>query len=299
MPDGSFQSAWVVVPQVRGLRETVYGVKTHYLQAGAGEPVVLIHGGGPGACAEPTWRRIMPALAEHFQVYALDLIGAGLSDRPQMQYSFQALVEHIAGFVDALNLDQVRVVGNSVGAYLAVKYALDHPARVKQAVVISSGTLANAVGLSDGGKAVALPRYDGSKEAVRRFLGTILNDPANITDDLVELRVRMAALPGHREMLDSMQVYRKLMADDSSVRQQFDVRARLPELAVPWCMIWGEGDRSAPLDPMGQGLRALVPNVPFHVVAGSGHQVQNDKPEECTRLLLQFFGAAAREPVRT
>jgi len=297
MPERSFQDAWVVVPQVRALRETVYGVKTHYLHAGAGEPVVLIHGGGPGAAAEPTWRLTLPALAEHFAVYAPDLMGAGLSDRPLVDYSFQTLVEHVAGFVDALNLDQVRVVGNSVGAYLAVKYALDHPGRVRQAVALSTGTLANAVGLTDQGKATPLPHFDGTPESVRQFLRVIINDPAQITDELVEVRLRMAALPGHREMLESMRQYRTLLARDSSHQQVFDVRARLPLLTVPWCMIWGEQDRTAPLDPMGQELHALVPDVPFHVVPGSGHQVQNDKPEECNRLLLQFFGAASREPV--
>ena len=66
--------------------------------------------------------------------------------------------------------------------------------------------------------------------------------------------------------------------------------AQLSQLTVPWCMIWGGDDRSAPLDPLGNGMHAMFPEVPFHVVEGSGHQVQNDKPEECNRLLLEFFG---------
>jgi pimeloyl-ACP methyl ester carboxylesterase len=61
-------------------------------------------------------------------------------------------------------------------------------------------------------------------------------------------------------------------------------------------VIWAGADRTAPMDPLGNGMRAMFPNVPFHVVEGSGHQVQNDKPEECNRLLLEFFGAPARAP---
>jgi pimeloyl-ACP methyl ester carboxylesterase len=291
-----FQSGWVVVPQVRSLRETVYGVRTHYVHAGAGEPLIMIHGGGPGASGASGWANTIPALAPYFHVYAIDLIGAGETDKPLIEYSFQTLVEHVAGFADALNLDQVHIMGNSQGAYVAIKYALDQPGRVKQAALISTQTLAAAVGLRDDGKATPLPRFDGSRESLRKFIEVIVNDPARITDELIETRFAAASQPGHREMLESLGRYRRLIAEDSSYRQVFDVSGRLPQLRIPWCLIWGGADRSAPLDPLGLGLHRLFPDVPFHVVEGSGHQVQNDKPQECNRLLLDFFGASARQP---
>src|SRR5437773_12205153 len=105
-----WSDGWVVVDHVRGLRETVYGVKTHYVHAGEGEPVILIHGGGPGASGASGWANTIPALAEHFHVYAVDLIGNGETDKPLIEYSFQTLVNHVAGFVGALKFDQVRVV---------------------------------------------------------------------------------------------------------------------------------------------------------------------------------------------
>src|SRR5688572_6434512 len=107
------RSDWVVVPQVRGMRETVYGLKTHYVHAGEGEPVVFVHGGGPGASGESGWSRTIPALAPDFHVYGIDCIGYGFTDKPAIEYSFQTLVEHLAGFIDALNLNQVRISGNS------------------------------------------------------------------------------------------------------------------------------------------------------------------------------------------
>jgi pimeloyl-ACP methyl ester carboxylesterase len=287
----AWQDGWVVMPQVAAMRETVYGVKTHYVHAGNGEPVVLIHGGGPGAGGDSGWSNMIPALSPYYHVYAIDLIGAGLTDKPAIEYSFQTLVNHVAGFVDALNLNNIRIAGNSQGAYVAIKYTLDHPGRVKQAALISTGTLATACGLSDEGKAGPLPRFDGSKESLRKFIEVIVNDPARITDALIDARFAVASLPGHREMHQSLGRYRQVMAEDSSQRQVYDVRARLPLLNVPWCMIWGGADRSAPLDPLGNGMHALFPNIPFSVVEGSGHQVQNDKPEECNRLFLEFFGA--------
>jgi pimeloyl-ACP methyl ester carboxylesterase len=298
MANQPFDEGWVVVPQVRALRETVYGMKTHYVVAGEGEPLVLVHGAGPGASGASGWANTIPALAKHFRVYAIDLIGFGYTDKPLVEYAFQTYVEHVAGFVDALNLGTVRIVGNSQGAYVAMKYTLDNPGRVQKIALISTGTLAKALGISDGGKAAALPRFDGSKETLRAFIEIIVNDPAKITDELIESRFAAASQPGHIEMFQSIERYRKLMAQDSSFRQVYDVRARLPELKIPWCVIWGGADRSAPLDPLGNGMRAMFPDVPFHVVEGSGHQVQNDKPEECNRILLDFFGADVREPVR-
>jgi pimeloyl-ACP methyl ester carboxylesterase len=292
-----FQDGWVVVPQVRALRETVYGIKTHYVHAGEGEPLIMIHGGGPGASGASGWANTIPALAEHFHVYAIDLIGCGFTDKPLIEYSFQTQVEHVAGFIDALNLNQVRIMGNSQGAYLAIKYVLDNPGRVKQAALISTGTLAGACGISDQGKAATLPRFDSSKESLRAFIEVIVNDPSRITDELIDARFEAASQPGHREMLESLGRYRRLVQEDTTQRQVYDVRARLPMLKIPFCFIWGGADRSAPLDPLGLGMKALCPDVPFHVVEGSGHQVQNDKPEECNRLLLEFFGAPVRQPV--
>jgi len=138
-----------------------------------------------------------------------------------------------------------------------------------------------------------LPAFDGSKESLRAFLSAIYNDPTKVTEELVESRFAIASLPGHKEMLESLQRDRKRYADDPSLRQAWFVRDRLKELTIPFCFIWGEKDRSAPLDPLGLGLKALCPQAPFHVVAGSGHVVQNDKPDECNRLLVEHLVGVA------
>jgi pimeloyl-ACP methyl ester carboxylesterase len=282
-----------VVPQVRALRETVYGVKTHYVHAGEGEPLVLVHGAGPGASGESGWANAIPVLARRFHVYAPDQIGYGLTDKPLVEYSLQTVVDHVAGFIEALNLPRVRLVGNSQGAYVAMKYALDYPTRVEQVAVIGSSILANAVGIPDPPGRPPFPRFDGSKDSLRAFLQLIVNDWSKVTDELLDERMAAAVLPGAQEMRQSIVRYRRLLDEDPSEAQVYDVTARLARFRVPWCIIWGADDRTAPLDPMGYALRDMFPEVPFHVVAGSGHQVQNDQPEECNRLLSEFFGVPA------
>lgn len=285
----NFQSNWVVVPQVRSLFETVYGVRTHYVTAGEGEPLILIHGGGPGASGATAWAQTIPALAKHFKVYAIDLIGNGDTDIPLVEFSLQTLVEHVAGFIDTLKLPKVRIMGNSQGAYVAAKYTLDNPGRVKSLAIISTGNLASACGFESKGKAVSLPRFDGSRETLEAFLRLIVNDPARLPEELIDARFAIASRPGHKEMFQSIGRYRKLTQEDPSIRQAWFVRERMMALTIPYCIIWGEKDRTAPLDPQGLAMKELLPHVPFHVVKDAGHQVHNDKPDDCNKLLLEHF----------
>jgi pimeloyl-ACP methyl ester carboxylesterase len=287
----SFESNWCVVPAVRSLYETVYGVKTHYVCAGKGEPLILIHGGGPGASGATGWANTIPELSKHFRVYAIDLIGNGDSDKPLIEYSLQTLVEHVAGFIDALKLEGVRIMGNSQGAYVALKYVLDNPGRVKSAAIISTGNLASACGIEAKARVEALPRFDGTKKSLQDFMEIIVNDKSKLTPELIERRFQTASQPGHKEALQSIGRYRRLSLEDSSINQSWNVRERMLALKIPYCIIWGEKDRSAPLDPLGLGMKALLPHIPFHIVKDAGHQVQNEKPEECNRILIEHFTA--------
>lgn len=284
-----FQSNWVVIPQVRSLRETAYGVRTHYVTAGEGEPLVLVHGAGPGASGATGWANTIPVLAKHFRVYAIDQIGYGDTDKPLIDYSMQTYVEHLAGFIDALKLQNVRVMGNSQGAYVAIKYVLDNPGYVKSAALLATGGVASACGIPNGERAGRLPHFDGSKDSVRKFIEMIVNDKSKITDELIDTRFASASLPGHKEMHESIGRFRRLVNSDPNIKQVWYIRERLMALKIPYCFIWGEEDRTALLDPQGIGLKALLPDVPFHIISGAGHQVQNDKPDECNKLILDHF----------
>ena len=163
----------------------VGNINTHYLQAGSGEPLILVHGAGPGASGWSGWRQTIPELSKHFRVYAIDTLGFGLTEKPtDIRYTDQASVDHLAGFMDALCLEEVRLCGNSRGAYIAAKCMLDHPGRVKALLMISSGSIANAMGLErrpdqEGGMK-ALHAFDGTPEGMRRFLQVIVNDHSKI-----------------------------------------------------------------------------------------------------------------------
>ncbi|MBV9119293.1 MAG: alpha/beta fold hydrolase, partial [Chloroflexi bacterium] len=99
----------------------VNGIRTHYLEAGDGPPVVLVHGGGPGSSGQWGWFHTIPDLSKHFRVLAIDQLGFGETEKPaHLSYSHQDRVDHLAAFVDVLCLAPVNLVGNSMGAYTIV-----------------------------------------------------------------------------------------------------------------------------------------------------------------------------------
>src|SRR5580704_15780372 len=107
------------------------GIKTNYLEAGKGDPVVLIHGSGPGVTSYANWRLVLPALAENFRVVAPDMVGFGFSERPtNIEYGVQTWADQVVGLMDTLELPKAHLVGNSFGGAIALRIATQHPARL-------------------------------------------------------------------------------------------------------------------------------------------------------------------------
>jgi pimeloyl-ACP methyl ester carboxylesterase len=272
----------------------VHGIKTHYVEAGSGEPIVFVHGAGPGAYGWAGWRQTIPELAKHFRVYALDTLGFGLTDKPTESCSDQDSVDHLFGFLDALCFDKVNLCGNSRGAYMCAKLAVDHPKRVKKLLMISSGSIAAAMGLERSNAQLAgmrkLQAYDGTPEAMRGFMEFIVNDHSKITDDLIADRVAMAARPGFDRVMKLQDAYRNQLKTDPNERQLFELKYRLPQLTIPMHMVWGAKDNFAPPE-FADKLREMLPNVTFEMLENSGHQAQNDESDRFNDIARAFFGA--------
>jgi 2-hydroxy-6-oxonona-2,4-dienedioate hydrolase len=281
--EGAYQSLFV----------RANGIKTHFIVAGKGAPLVLVHGGGPGASGEYGWRRNIPALAEHFQVFALDRIGFGVTDKPAITQTDQVLANHLADFIDALCLDQLYLMGNSMGAYGVARYAVDHPERVKKMVLVASGSIAGAMGVegspSEGQRAIRRFSEEPTRENMRAVLEGLLSNKSGITDELIDGRFRLATLPGAVEAQRSHRKYRDQLKNDPNLQQQYSLLHRLPQLTIPTIMIWGKQDRFAPIE-YGYKLREMLPNLEaFHVFENSGHQVQNDEIEKFNKVVIDFL----------
>ena len=285
MPLGSgYEDGWVLAN----------GVKTHYWWAGTnGKPVILVHGAGPGSSGEAGFRFMLPVLAAAgYRVIAPDQISMGWTDaRPHAWpiLGHQSLVNHVRDFVEALCLDEVAVVGNSQGAYVAAKYAIDNPEKVSKAFFIGSATIGVSMGIEHPPNAglQALREYDYTADGMRKFLLAIVNDESKVTDELVAVRQESALRPGIRESRAAFDGYRDRMAKDPKLVERFSLADSMPKFSIPAKFIWGNEDRFAPVSIAHQ-LEKLLPNIPFDYVSG-GHQAQNDNPEVVNQMVIDFL----------
>ena len=258
----------------------VAGLKTHYIHRGTGMPIVVIHGGSPGACALVNWgSNIEPLAAMGFSVYAYDQPGYGFTDIPD-DHTFEYRVQHAKAFVAALGLDRYHVMGNSAGSYIAARIALEDP-KVEKLVLASSGTLSPEG--SEAAKelsrvhAEAISAYEPGLENMRKLsLGTIYH-PELVTDEFVKLRYEMSI----GEHFEAAEARRKA----GRPRPIFD---ELPNMKPKTMILWGMHDGGAAPE---RGLLLLerMPGAELHVFSNSAHWVQRDEADRFHEIVGGFL----------
>jgi pimeloyl-ACP methyl ester carboxylesterase len=255
-------------------------VKTFYIKAGSGFPVVLFHGAAPGACAEVNWRlNIEPLARAGFTVYAYDQAGFGRTDNPA-DLSIEYRVRHAKAFIDALKLDGYHVVGNSVGGYIAARLALEDP-RVGRFVTTTSGTLApkgSAESQALGQKhSEELREYVPSLKNMRALtMGTLLRQEL-VTEELVRAR--------HEMSIGKNQEAARLRR---GLKPPRPLDKELPNLGKPTLLLWGAQDRGVSVE-RGLLLFQLIPNAEFHLFDRCAHWVQWDQAERFNALVADFL----------
>jgi pimeloyl-ACP methyl ester carboxylesterase len=261
---------------------TAGGIATHYHDAGQGDPVVLLHGSGPGVSAWANWQHTIPALAQTMRVLAFDLVGYGATERPgDIRYSLRSWTDHVWAFLDALGLDRVSVIGNSLGGRLALQMAEDDPGRLRRMVLMGSPGVGMTV--TEGLK--ALRGYEPSPENMRALLtGYFAVDKSIITDDLVRIRYEASAAPGAHE------AYRLMYFDprhDGSNLGITEEQARA--VTVPALLVHGREDKVVPPE-VSWTMLGLLPDADLHVFARCGHWTQIERADEFNALVADFLG---------
>ena len=161
------------------------GIRTNYHDAGHDNPVMLIHGSGPGVSAWANWRLVLPRLAEHRRVIAPDLVGFGFTERPPgIRYDLNGWVSQAVGLLDSLGIEQADLVGNSFGGAVALALAIRHPRRVRRLVLM--GSVGVSFPLTEGLDAVW--GYTPSLANMRALLDIFAHDRRLVTDELARLR---------------------------------------------------------------------------------------------------------------
>lgn len=257
------------------------GIATNYHDAGSGDPVLLIHGSGPGVSAWANWRVVLPVLSREMRVIAPDIVGFGYTERPQgFDYAIEPWLGHLNAFLDALNLDRVSIVGNSFGGALALHLAKTAPHRVERLVLM--GTAGIDFAITEGLDAVW--GYQPSVAEMRRLLDIFVFDSGLATDELAELRYRASIRPGVQEAYSAM---------FPAPRQHGVDRLALTELEIGTIdkevlLIHGRDDRVIPMENSIRLHRQIVRSQ-LHVFGQCGHWVQIEQADRFTDLTARFL----------
>lgn len=259
---------------------------TNYLEAGAGFPVLLLHGSGPGVTAYANWRLTLPALAPHFRVLAPDCAGFGYTERMAGErYHLDGWIDHIVGFLDALGIERTHVVGNSFGGALALALADRHPERVGHLLLM--GAAATPFPITAGLDAVW--GYQPSMAAMEAIMDWFAHDRSLITPDLIRSRFEASVRPGCQESYASMfPAPRQRHVDALALPEE-----RLRGLRQRALIVHGRDDRVIPL-ASSLRLHQLLDASDLHVFGQCGHWTQIEKRHHFNRLAVDFLGEEAR-----
>ena len=260
------------------------GIQTNYHEHGQGEPVLLIHGSGPGVTGWANWRLTIPALAEKFRVIAPDIVGFGYTERPvDVQYNMETWLNHILGFMDALGIEKAHVIGNSFGGGLALAMAIRVPHRVGRLVLMGSAGLPFT--LTDG-----LDRvwgYTPSIDNMRGLLDLFAFDRNRVTDDLARMRYEASIRPGIQEAFAQMFPAPRQNGVNGLASNEVAIKA-LPHTTM---IVHGREDKVIPLASSYE-LFSMIQNAQIHVFGQCGHWTQIEHAERFNKLIGDFFTEA-------
>ena len=275
------------------IRQTYYqakGVRTRVLEAGSGPPLIFLHGtGGHADC----YVRNIAAHAESFHVYAIDFVGHGYSDAPDLPYGVQDFVKHLRDFLDAVGARRASISGESLGGMTGAWFAATYPERVER-LVLNTGILMplEEQGRKDVADVLERSRAAAgqqlSREGVRKRMEWLMADPRSVTDELVEIRFKIYSQPGRAAVM--RKVAEKLFGisiDRAREKELFDPE-QLKKIQCPALVLWTSHNPGQSVQLAEEGTK-LIPQGRMTVFENSAHWPQWEEPERFNREHLEFL----------
>ncbi|MFT4581440.1 MAG: 2-hydroxy-6-oxonona-2,4-dienedioate hydrolase [Gammaproteobacteria bacterium] len=259
-------------------------VRTRYLHAGDASlpPLLLLHGVGGHA---ETYSRNLIEHAEHFNTYSIDMVGHGYSSKPDYDYEVDVYVEHLRAVIDTLGFDKICLSGESLGGWVAARFALKYPERLKRMVLNTCGgaTLNPEVMQRIKSLTMAAVR-EPDWDTVKARLEWLMADPATVTNDLVACRQAIYKQPG---MVEAMQ--RIMCLQETEIRQRNNLSdAEWAAIKTETLVLWTDKDPTAAVE-VGEKIATLIPNGRFALMKNCGHWPQFEDPPTFNKIHLDFL----------
>jgi pimeloyl-ACP methyl ester carboxylesterase len=281
------RSAWMDIDwraHQRWLR--VEGTTVNAIELGEGPPLLFVH--GLSGCWQ-NWLENIPHFARTYRVIALDLPGFGASEVPREEISIAGYGRCLDQVCDQLGIDAALVVGNSMGGHIATELAISFPQRVERLVLVSAAGITTEHvqrdGVMVGGRIVAalatrsVARHDAlaRRPGLRRLaLSYVTRHPDRLSAGLAREMMRGAGKPGFMAALEAVISYR--------------LSERLPQIACPTLIVWGEDDRVIPVRDAAR-FEQLIPDARAVVLPDTGHMAMLERPEHFNALLDEFLAS--------
>lgn len=280
----------VLSPESTRRSVQVDGHELAFHDVGSGPPVVLLHGSGPGVTGWANFGHVLPALATGLRCLVVDQPGFGASGRPE-RYDRNYLrhsADAVRGLVDALDLPAVSLVGNSMGADVAVRFALNHPDRVTRLLLNGAGgTGVPVFGPSPSEGIARLLEFnaDPVRERMAAWVRTMLSDQRRATDELVDARLAAALAPGAVQNMQD--VYATFY--DPAMAEPVPLWAEVHRIRQPVLLLWGRDDRVTPVEGAFLPARRM-PRCDLRIYSRCGHWVPVERQADFERAALEFLG---------
>lgn len=258
---------------------------TRVLQAGPVHGAPLILAPGTGGHLEAYSRNVASLAGRGFRVVAYDYPGHGYTTHADADLELPDYVGHLDGLLDALGIEKAHISGESLGGWVAVKYAVAHPDRVLRMVLNTpGGAISRAETMETIRRLSQAAADDPSEENIRARLEWLMADNSSVTDELVAMRRQIYARPG---FAGSMR--RILCLQDLQTRARNAITdEELKGIEHPTLVIWTSDDPSGPA-ATGIHLAETLPNGSFELITGAGHWPQWEQPATFNELVSEFL----------
>ena len=260
------------------------GIEVNYHDIGTGFPVLMIHGSGPGVSAFANWRLVMPELSKQRRVIAPDMVGFGFTERPHgFAYTMDNWVKQAIDLLDALNLPQVDLVGNSFGGALSLALTIRYPKRVRRLVLMGAAGVSFPITPALD----AVWGYEPSFENMRRIMDLFAYDRGLVNDDLARLRYEASNRPGFHESYSAMFPAPRQRWVDALASNEQDIAAIAQETLI----VHGRDDKVIPVESSLR-LSQLISRSQLHVFGRCGHWTQIEHSARFAQLVSNFLAEA-------
>ena len=272
------------------IKQTYYdagGVRTRAVEAGDGPPLLLLHGTGGHAEA---YARNMAAHAEHFHVYAIDMVGHGYTGKPDVGFYFPDFASHVLAFMDAIGAEKVSISGESLGAMVGAWIAAEHPERVDR-LVMNTGMI---MPLDDRQSMIdVLERSRQATggltlESVRKRMEWLMYDVKNVPDEIVDVRFKIYSQPGMTDVMSrvSESILAGVVNDDYTAKWLNPEKMR--GIQCPVLVLWGKHNPGQTLDCAKEGM-AYLKDSRLAVMEESAHWPQWEEADEFNKVHIAFL----------